>query len=131
MRWEKNDKVAGEEAEKVLVNRLGFPSPEQLRAMQDGLIARLSKAARRLPLAEVETLCAAIEDQWPKGGAFQSATGGLAVALMRQYGVKVRVAEWHIVDGRCEHKRYAVGSTTRARCGEVEEGQTWLEAWIA
>lgn len=49
---------------------------------------------------------------------------------MKQMGVKVRVAVWEMRDGRCEHKQYNVGSTTRAKIGETGD-KDWVEAWIA
>jgi hypothetical protein len=84
----------------------------------------------RLTISDLHLLADAIEQEYPKAGTFQSANGSLAVAIMRKLGVKVRVAVWHVVDSRCEHKQYDVGSTTRAKIGNIGDEQ-WIEAWIA
>jgi len=51
-------------------------------------------------------------------------------SLMRVHGKKVRIAVWHEVDRRCQHKQYAIGNTTRARIGNIGDAE-WTEAWIA
>ena len=93
-------------------------------------LVRATASLNRLTVNDLSLLADALETHYAKAGAFQSATGTLAVAIMKALNVKVRVAEWEVVDGRCEHKRYTIGSTTRARHGEIGD-ETWLEAWIA
>ena len=93
-------------------------------------VERASKAIERLTISDLHLLADAIEQEYAKAGPFQSSTGTLAVAIMRKLGVKVRVALWHIVDGRCEHKQYNVGTTTRAKIGTSGDKE-WIEAWIA
>lgn len=94
-------------------------------------IERAASALGRLTISDLHLLADSIEQEYSKAGSFQSATGTLAVAIMRKLGVKVRVALWHIVDGRCQHKEYNVGSTVRAKIGESGQGREWIEAWIA
>lgn len=93
-------------------------------------VERASAAICRLPVNDLHVLADAIENYYATAPTFQSGTGALAVAIMKELGAHVRVAEWHVVDGRCEHKQYNVGSTTRAKIGEVGDS-TWIEAWIA
>ena len=93
-------------------------------------VERASQAIERLTISDLHLLADAIEQEYSKAGTFQSATGTLAVAIMRKLGVKVRVALWHVVDGRCDHKQYNVGTTTRAKIGESGDKE-WIEAWIA
>lgn len=93
-------------------------------------MARATEAIARLTISDLHLLADAVEQEYAQSGSFQSANGALAVAIMRKLGVKVRVAEWHVVDGRCQHKQYNVGTTTRARIGNIGD-QTWIEAWIA
>jgi hypothetical protein len=115
---------------KVTERYLG-PSPDELRTLQHDAVERATKLLYRLPISDVMHLADAIEKHYGHAGTFQSATGTLAVALMHELGVKVRVAEWHVdAQGCCQHTRYAIGSTTRARCGEIGD-ESWLEAWIA
>ena len=91
---------------------------------------RATNALRNLTLSDLHLLADAIEHELPRAGTFQSATGTLAVAIMRQLGVRVRVALWHMVNGRCEHKQYTIGTTTRAKIGNIGDSE-WIEAWIA
>jgi hypothetical protein len=108
-----------------------FPTQDQLRAIQADYIARIDARLVRLTLSDLALLAETLEEyNLNSAPHFQSANGYLPAAIMQKMGVKVRVAEWHVVDGRCQHKRYAVGQTTRAKCGEIGD-ETWLEAWIA
>lgn len=93
-------------------------------------VERATKALNRLTISDLHLLADAIEQEYAKAGSFQSSNGTLAVAIMRKLGVKVRVAEWHLVDGRCQHKQYNVGTTTRSKIGD-SSNPTWIEAWIA
>ena len=97
-------------------------------------LERASKALQHLTISDLHLLADAIENQYGPNGRtapqFQSANGGLAASVMKQMGVKVRVAVWEMRDGRCEHKQYNVGSTTRAKIGETGDKE-WVEAWIA
>jgi len=93
-------------------------------------LARATTALAGLTISDLHLLADAIEQEYPTAGTFQSATGGLAVAIMRQLGVKVRVAVWHVLNGRCEHKQYTIGTTVRAKIGEIGNPE-WVEAWIA
>ena len=93
-------------------------------------VERATKALNRLTISDLHLLADSIEQEYSAAGNFQSSTGQLAVAIMRKLGVKVRVALWHVVEGRCEHKQYAIGNTVRARIGEIGE-ETWIESWIA
>lgn len=91
---------------------------------------RVVKALDRLTISDLHLLADSIEQEYANAPSFQSANGQLAAAIMKKMDVKVRVAEWHEVDGRCEHKQYAIGKTTRARIGNIGD-PTWIEAWIA
>lgn len=95
-----------------------------LPQIQKEQVERASRLLYRLPIAEVAMLADAIEKHYALGVS-------LRAALMKVRGEKVRVAEWQVdAEGRCQHKRYAVGSTDRANHGEIGD-ETWLEAWIA
>src|SRR3990172_13260975 len=86
--------------------------------LQKQALDRLLPLLKRQTINDLWLLADALEHNPPhKAGSFQSANGALAVSIMTQLGVKVRIAEWEIRDGRCEHKQYRVGSTTRARIG--------------
>lgn len=93
-------------------------------------MARATTALRRLSISDLALLADSLETEYAKAGTFQSSTGTLAVAIMRTLGVKVRLARWHVVNNRCEHKEYMVGSTIRARIGKIGDPE-WIEAWIA
>ncbi|HLY24364.1 MAG TPA: hypothetical protein VKT83_18005 [bacterium] len=87
-------------------------------------LARLDPLLRRLTISDVSLLADAIEKHY-------RLSVSLRAAIMQAKGEKVRVAEWHVdADRRCQHKRYAVGNTGRAKHGEIGD-ETWLEAWIA
>lgn len=92
-----------------------------LPGLQRQEVAKLEPLLWRLPIADVMALREAIE---------RKGTRSLRESLMAVRGESVRVAEWHVVDGRCEHKRYEVGNYNRARHDEIGDA-TWLEAWIA
>ena len=92
-----------------------------LPELQRQEVATLEPLLWRLPISDVIALREAIE---------QRGTRSLRESLMAVRGESVRVAEWHVIDGRCEHKRYDVGNHSRARHGEIGD-PTWLEAWIA
>jgi hypothetical protein len=98
-----------------------------LPALQKESIERLIPLLSRLPISDVIALADAIE---------QKGTRTLRESLMAVRGEKVRVAEWHMVydpevnNERCEHKRYSVGTHSRANHGKIGD-ETWLEAWIA
>jgi hypothetical protein len=93
-------------------------------------IERATQALNRLTISDLHLLADSLEEEYANAGSFQSANGSLAVAIMRKLGVKVRVAVWHVLDGRCEHKQYTVGTTTRAKIGAIGDRE-WIEAWIA
>ena len=93
-------------------------------------IERATSALARLTISDLHLLADSIEQEYASAGSFQSANGSLAVAIMRKLGVKVRLAIWHMVAGRCEHKQYVIGTTTRARIGQIGD-ETWIETWIA
>jgi hypothetical protein len=101
-----------------------------LPQLKQDAMKRVESVLSRLTISDLHLLADSIEQEYPRAGSFQSSTGTLAVAIMRKLGVKVRVAEWHVVEGRCEHKQYEVGSTTRAKIGQIGD-KTWIEAWIA
>jgi hypothetical protein len=108
-----------------------FPTQKQLVGVQDEYLERLIPQLRKLPLSDLALLTSALEENPPaKMPAFQSATGCLAVSIMRKLGAKVRLARWHMVDGRCEHKEYKIGNEVKARIGNIGDDE-WLEAWIA
>ena len=111
---------------------MGLPSPEQMKQLQDDAIERAIAGLRKLPISDVLDLAETLETgDWRRTPSFQSPRCNLAAMLLQHSGMKVRVAEWHVDnEGRCQHKRYTVGSTTRARHGEIGD-DTWLEAWIA
>lgn len=107
-----------------------FPTQEQIRTIQQEEIDRVIVALKKVPISVVTLLADSLENHYATSGSFQSATGTLAVAIMKQLGVKVRVAEWYIdSDGRCQYKRNAIGSQVRAKVGNMED-ETWIEAWI-
>lgn len=113
---------------------LNYPDLRALQTHQAHALQRLDGLLRRLPVNDLTLLADSLEYQIKQAGTFQSGTGTLAVAIMRQLGVKVRVAEWILdKDCHCQHKRYVVGDTVRARIGEIGHkiGDTWIEAWIA
>ena len=110
--------------------REAFAVSAALPQLKRDAVTRATKALDRLTISDLHLLADAIEQEYAKAGTFQSATGTLAVAIMRKLGVKVRVALWHVIDDRCEHKQYTVGSTTRAKIGEIGDTE-WIEAWIA
>jgi len=97
-------------------------------------LERTRAALEHLTISDLHLLADAIENVYGPNGRtapqFQSSNGGLAASLMKQMGVRVRLAVWEMRDGRCEHKQYAVGTTIRAKIGEIGDKE-WLEAWIA
>lgn len=95
-----------------------------LPELQKEQVERATRLLYRLPIAEVANLCDAIEKHYSLGVSLRS-------ALMKVRGEKVRVAEWYVdAEGRCQHRRYAVGNTERAKVGEIGD-ESWLESWIA
>ena len=92
--------------------------------------AKASEAIKSLSVSDLHLLADAVNQHYKSAGTFQSATGTLAVAIMKKLGVKLRVAIWHMVNNRCQHKQYEIGTTVKARIGEIGD-QEWIEAWIA
>jgi len=90
--------------------------PEIQRQQLDKLIPLL----KRIPISQLADAIAAIERHHEL--TFDS--------LMRVQGKRVRVAIWHMVENRCEHKEYTVGNTQRARIGNIGDPE-WVEGWIA
>ena len=91
-----------------------------LPAIQKQLLDELVPLLKTVPLAHLSNAIAAIRQH--HGLDHES--------LMRVSGKVVRVAVWHMVDNRCEHKAYNVGNVHRARIGEIG-AQEWIEGWIA
>jgi hypothetical protein len=110
--------------------REAFQLAAALPQLKREAIARVTDTLNRLTISDLHLLADSIEQEYANAGSFQSANGSLAVAIMRKLGVKVRVALWHVVDGRCHHKEYCVGSTTRAKIGNIGDKE-WIETWIA
>lgn len=98
----------------------------------EALTGRIITAIRagKVTIADLGVIANVCESGYRSYPSTQSPNAGLSAAFLRAQGVQVRVAEWHIVNNRCEHKRYALGNNSRARFGEIGE-ETWLEAWIA
>ena len=111
MEW---TKVSGEN---VRMSQLA----EALPNLQSEAIENLVPILNGLPIADLHDLAKAIKNR----GALT-----LRESLMKVRDEHIRVAEWHVIDGRCEHKRYSVGSIRKARHGNIGD-ETWLEAWIA
>jgi len=97
-------------------------------------IARARNVLDLMTISDLHLFADAIANEYGPNGrtapSFQSANGGLAASIMKQMGVKVRVAVWEMRDNRCEHKQYQIGTTTRARIGNIGDTE-WVEAWIA
>lgn len=91
-----------------------------LPEIQRQQLERLMPLLKRIPISQLSDAIDAIEQH--HGLTFDS--------LMRVHGKKVRVAVWHEVDHRCQHKQYAIGNRNRARIGNIGDAE-WIEAWIA
>ena len=90
--------------------------PEIQKQQLDKLIPLL----KRIPISQLSDAISAIEQH-----------GELSYdSLMRVQGKKVRVAVWHEVDRRCQHKDYAIGNTSRAKICNIGDPE-WVEGWIA
>lgn len=108
-----------------------FPTQEQLKNLQQEEIDRVVNALKKVSISDISLLADSLENHYATAGSFQSATGSLAVAIMKELKVRVRIAEWYIdADGTCQYKRNAIGSQVRAKVGNMED-DTWIEAWIA
>jgi hypothetical protein len=90
--------------------------PELQRQQLDRLLPLL----KRIPISQLSDAIAAIEQH-------RELT---CDSLMRVQGKKVRVAVWHEVEHRCQHKQYNIGNTKRAQIGQIGDAE-WTEAWIA
>lgn len=90
-----------------------------LPELQRQELERLLPLLKRIPIAQLAQAADAIEQHHEL--TFD--------ALMRIAGKKLRVAVWHEVNHRCEHKQYAVGNTMRAQIGEIGDSE-WVGAWI-
>lgn len=90
-----------------------------LPQIQQQQLDRLIPLLKRIPISQLADAISAIEQY--RELTFDS--------LMRVQGKKVRVAVWHEVNHRCEHKQYAVGNTVRAQIGEIGDSE-WIGAWI-
>ena len=93
-------------------------------------VERLNALLSRVPVSTIHTLCDAIEKH----------SNGYPVdlsAIMKAYGVKLRVALWEVRDGRCFHAEvgertlYEVGNTKMAEIKDVDTDGRWISAWIA
>jgi hypothetical protein len=100
-----------------------------LPELQRQQLERVAPLLARLPIAELAQLGDAIERRSTPGDPCQ--TRSLRECLMIVRDEHVRVAEWHVLENRCEHKRYSVGNYNRAKHGEIGDAPTWLEAWIS
>lgn len=89
-------------------------------------LAALVEVLGKLTISDMVTLRLVLTE--PEHGYRRGMS--LRQSIMHERGEMVRVAEWHVIDDRCEHKRYSVGNVHKARHGEIGD-QTWLEAWIA
>jgi hypothetical protein len=91
-----------------------------LPEIQRQQLQRLIPLLKRIPISQLADAADAIEQY--RDLTFDS--------LMRVHSKKVRVAVWHEVDNRCQHKHYAIGNTSRERIGNIGDAE-WIEAWIA
>jgi len=101
-----------------------FAIGEQMAKDHAELKRKVSEVIGRLTISELDTLLKAITN--PKFAGLE-----LHERVMGAEGKKVRVAEWHVVDGACQHKRYSVGNLRRAEIGNTGDKPCWIEAWIA
>ena len=98
-----------------------FAIAAALPKLQEEQLARLIPLLKRRPIADLCELAEAFE-RYPQDS--------IREGVMKVRGEKVRVAEWHMVDHRCQHKQYAEGNVRTARIGEIG-APTWIEGWIA
>jgi len=91
-----------------------------LPEIQKQQLDKLLPLLKRIPISQLSDAITAIEQHHEL----------TADSLLKTSGKKVRVAVWHEVEHRCQHKQYSVGNTQRAKIGEIGDPE-WIEAWIA